>query len=344
MIIGLTGSSGTGKSNIAQLTGFYVIDVDKIYHEILEKDEDLRYELSKTFNTCNRKELADIVFENVEELNKLNTITAKYLIKAVEEKIQSANTDIIIDAAVLFELGLHEKCHTTFAVIVDYETKINRIIKRDNLSPKQAKARINAQKPDDFYSKSADYIIHNNGCVTAAVQTLKKRLQPKRGIYGGTFDPPTLGHLDVIRRAATLFDELYVVALVNEEKKPIFTLDERVSMLEKITEDIPNVYVDRYNGLLAKYAYKKDARYSVRGIRNGFDAEYERPMFEFNTQIAQEEYGFKLDTVFIPTTRENSDTSSSNVCRLLSGKVYNVAKKYLDERIAPQIIKKYQSN
>jgi len=160
-------------------------------------------------------------------------------------------------------------------------------------------------------------------------------------IYGGTFDPPTLGHLDVIRRAATIFRKLYVVVLVNEVKKSVFSTDARVEMLCKITDDIPNVTVESSDCLLAEYACKKNARFSVRGIRNGFDAEYERPMFEFNAQIARDELGFTLDTVYIPTTRENFDTSSSNVRRLLAGKAFNVARRYLDERIAEQVISQY---
>jgi len=164
----------------------------------------------------------------------------------------------------------------------------------------------------------------------------------RNAIYGGTFDPPTLGHLDVIKRAAAMYDTLYVVVLVNEAKKPVFTTEERIEMLQKCTVDIPNAVIESYSGLLAKYAYDRNARYSVRGIRNGFDAEYERPMFEFNQQIAREEFGFELDTVFIPTTRENFDTSSSNVRRLLGGKAFKVARKYIDSRIAEQVIAKYE--
>jgi len=164
----------------------------------------------------------------------------------------------------------------------------------------------------------------------------------KSAIYGGTFDPPTLGHLDVIKRAAALFDKLYVVILINETKKSLFSTDERVDMLKKITEELSGVTVESYDGLLAEYASKKNAGYSVRGVRNGFDAEYERPMFEFNSQIAKEEYNFELDTVFIPTTRKNSDTSSSNVRRLLAGKAFKTARKYLDDRIVNQVIEKYK--
>jgi pantetheine-phosphate adenylyltransferase len=113
-------------------------------------------------------------------------------------------------------------------------------------------------------------------------------------------------------------------------------------MLRKITEDIANVHIECFDGLLAEYAYKKNCHYSIRGIRSGFDAEYERPMFEFNAQIANDEFGFNLDTIFIPTTRDNFDTSSSNVRLLLEGRVFKVARRYLDERIAEDIISSFQ--
>jgi pantetheine-phosphate adenylyltransferase len=163
------------------------------------------------------------------------------------------------------------------------------------------------------------------------------------GVYGGTFDPPTLGHLDIIKRAAVMYGRLYVVVFVNEAKNPVFTTDERTAMLKSITADIPNVTVDSFNGFLAEYAFNKNARFSVRGVRNGFDAEYERPMFEFNAQIARDEFGFELDTVFIPASRSHFDTSSGNVRCLLEGKAYKAAMQYLDKRIAEQVIVKYQT-
>lgn len=164
----------------------------------------------------------------------------------------------------------------------------------------------------------------------------------KTAIYGGTFDPPTLGHLDVIRRAAAMFDKVYVAVLVNHAKTPVFSTEERVEMLRLITADIENVGVESFDGLLAEFAHKKNSHYSIRGIRSGFDAEHERPMFEFNAQIARDEFGFELDTIFIPTHRDNFDTSSRNVRMLLSGRAFNVARRYLDERIADRVISVYE--
>ena len=161
----------------------------------------------------------------------------------------------------------------------------------------------------------------------------------KIAVYGGTFDPPTLGHLDVIRRAAALFDKLYVVELVNDEKMPMFSSHQRIQMLKTMLSEIPNVEVYSSKGLLTAFAYQVGARYAVRGIRNGFDTDYERPMFEFNSEIAKTEYeNYSLDTIFIPTTRANFDTSSSNIRTLIKNGAFKTVSKYLDNKVMEHII------
>jgi pantetheine-phosphate adenylyltransferase len=264
-------------------------------------------------------------------------------VAAITAKIEAAQGGVVIDAPLLFEAGLDAKCDVTVAVIARREIRIERLISRDGLTREQAEIRINAQKPDEFYIKSADLVVHDNGGdLEKIASALRVKIEPKTAIYGGTFDPPTLGHLDIIRRAAGMFEKVYVAVLVNSAKKPAFSSEKRVKMLKKITEDIPNICVECFDGLLAEYAFTKNCHYSIRGIRSGFDADYERPMFEFNAEIAHDEFGFNLDTIFIPTTRDNFDTSSSNVRVLLEGKVFKVVRRYLDERIADDIIENYR--
>ena len=173
MIIGITGGSGTGKSSLAGLLGCEVIDADRVYHKILGENIELKNELAGRFGSCERKELADMVFADPNKLDELNSVTFKYVLAAIEEKI-SGKGDIAIDAPLLFESGLNEKCDFTAAVLARNDLRIKRIMDRDNLSEEKAKMRINAQKPDEYYIKKADLILENNGeDLTDAAQKLK---------------------------------------------------------------------------------------------------------------------------------------------------------------------------
>ena len=96
----------------------------------------------------------------------------------------------------------------------------------------------------------------------------------KVAIYPGSFDPVTFGHLDVIRRAASMFDELTVSVLNNTQKTPLFSVEERVKILEEATKELPNVKVDSFSGLLINYAREKDVHIAIRGLRAITDFEY----------------------------------------------------------------------
>ena len=88
----------------------------------------------------------------------------------------------------------------------------------------------------------------------------------KAAIYPGSFDPVTYGHLDIIRRAASIFDELTVSVLNNTQKTPLFSVEERVKILEEATKDLPNVKIDSFSGLLIDYARRKDVHVAIRGL------------------------------------------------------------------------------
>jgi len=110
----------------------------------------------------------------------------------------------------------------------------------------------------------------------------------KAAIYPGTFDPPTLGHLDVVRRAASLFDRLIVAVGVNLSKsRPAFSAEERVDLFKTITADIPNVDIMIFNGLLVDFAKSQGIPIIVRAIRTIFDFEHETPQAEMNRQLGQ---------------------------------------------------------
>lgn len=136
----------------------------------------------------------------------------------------------------------------------------------------------------------------------------------KRAVYPGSFDPLTYGHLDIIRRAASVFDELTVSVLNNKEKMPLFSVEERVKILEKATEDLPNVRVDSFSGLLIDYTRKNNIHIAVRGLRAITDFEYELQIAQTNRVLSKEQ----LDTMFFTTSLEYSYLSSSGVREIAS--------------------------
>ncbi len=130
----------------------------------------------------------------------------------------------------------------------------------------------------------------------------------KIAIYPGSFDPVTLGHLDVIKRAASLFDRLIVVVMHNQTKTPMFTLEERQDFLRRITHHLDNVEIDAFSGLLADYADKRGACTIVKGLRAVSDFEY-----EFQMALANRKLNPDLDTAFLMTSAKYMYLSSSIV-------------------------------
>lgn len=135
----------------------------------------------------------------------------------------------------------------------------------------------------------------------------------RRGIYPRSFDPVTLGHLDIIKRAANLVDELYVPVIRNKMKKPLFSTSERIHLLNKVTEDIKNVKVESFDGLTVDYADQKNANVIFRGLRAVTDFEYELQIAQTNHQLNP-----KVDTVFLITNVEYAYLSSSIVREIAS--------------------------
>ncbi|GIN19052.1 MAG TPA: pantetheine-phosphate adenylyltransferase [Bacillus bacterium] len=124
----------------------------------------------------------------------------------------------------------------------------------------------------------------------------------------GSFDPVTNGHLDIIRRGAKVFDEVYVVVLSNSSKKPLFSTDERTELIRKVTKDIKNVKVDSFNGLLVDYAKSIHANAIIRGLRAVSDFEYEMQITSMNRVLNE-----NIETFFIMTNNQYSFLSSSIV-------------------------------
>lgn len=129
-----------------------------------------------------------------------------------------------------------------------------------------------------------------------------------RAIYPGSFDPVTLGHLDIIKRASKIVDELIVSVLNNNSKSPLFSVEKRVKMLEEVVRDLPNVKVMSFEGLLVDFAKSVDAQIIVRGLRAVTDFEYELQMSQTNMVLDND-----IDTIFFTTSLEYAYLSSSTV-------------------------------
>lgn len=131
-------------------------------------------------------------------------------------------------------------------------------------------------------------------------------------VFPGSFDPITVGHVEIIRRAAEIFDKVYVSILDNPSKQRRFSLEERLELIEDAIKDIPNAEADSDSGLLVDYCKKKGASVIIRGIRNGSDVEYEAMLESVNTRIAPE-----IKTVYLISKAEYAYISSSLVRQLI---------------------------
>ncbi len=135
-----------------------------------------------------------------------------------------------------------------------------------------------------------------------------------KALYTGSFDPMTNGHLDIIRRASRLFDELTVGVIVNPSKNCLFTEQERVDMISEVTKDLENVKVDTFRGLLADYVNQGGFDVVVRGLRATTDFEYEIQMAQMNAKL----FNKGVESVFLMTSPEYSFISSSMIKEVVS--------------------------
>ncbi len=155
----------------------------------------------------------------------------------------------------------------------------------------------------------------------------------KNAIYPGSFDPVTIGHLNIIRRAAEIFDHLTVCVMVNAGKNPMFTLEERVDLIRRVTKDLPNVEVDSSGELLAEYCRRKGKCVIVKGLRAGSDFENEFQMAMINHKLNSD-----LDTMFLTAEHQYTYLSSSMVKEL--GRYHVDLTDFLPEEIIPDFTRK----
>lgn len=176
-IIGITGNSGSGKSTVSKMISenyeAKIIDADKIAKEMTMNNGEYLQAIKQTFgedvikdNTLDRKKLADIVFSNKTEKEKLDSLTFEYVVRRIKEEIKKAQIKsdikyIVLDVPLLFESKLNEVCNYTIGVTAPKIEKIKRICKRDKLSEEKALQRLNSQPDDEFFIQQCDFIIEN---------------------------------------------------------------------------------------------------------------------------------------------------------------------------------------
>ena len=140
-------------------------------------------------------------------------------------------------------------------------------------------------------------------------------MQTKIAVFPGSFDPLTVGHVDLVTRALPLFDKIVVAIGVNSKKKYLFSLETRMDWIKSVFQNEPKISVDQFGGLTAHYCAKLGARYLIRGLRNGSDFDYEKTISQLNASI-----GESLETVFLISQPEYSHISSTIVREIIRGR------------------------
>lgn len=175
-IIGITGSSGSGKSTVTSILEkelkAKVINADEIVKQMQTRGSKYFEKIVELFGkdvikengSLNRRKLAEIIFQDKAQKEKLDNLTYKYVVEEIRKQVNIAKGEyVIIDAPLLIESKLNEICNSVIAVISKKEEQIKRICKRDNIEASKANLRIEAQMDNEFYKKNADYVVENNG-------------------------------------------------------------------------------------------------------------------------------------------------------------------------------------
>ena len=158
---------------------------------------------------------------------------------------------------------------------------------------------------------------------------------PTLAVYPGSFDPLTNGHVDIITRGARLFDRIIVAILINAEKAPLFTMEERVDIAREVFKDLPNVEVDTFDGLLVDFVERRQAQVIVRGLRAVSDFE-----FEFQMALMNQRLNGKIDTVFMMPAEQYTYISSRLIKEVFSlgGQVHGLVPDMVEARLRQKVL------
>ena len=197
-VIGVTGSSGSGKTKLSKILNeredVKVIDADKVVRELSVPGSEYLKAINETFGeivflndgNLNRKELARKIYNDNFARENLNNLTFNYVVKEIISRIENIKEEkikfAIIDAPLLFESGLDKCCDYVIALVADQELKIRRICKRDNIDEETAKSRLNIQNDDSYYTEKSDFVIHNkeNFDLKAEVEKIFEQIEKRK--------------------------------------------------------------------------------------------------------------------------------------------------------------------
>ena len=152
----------------------------------------------------------------------------------------------------------------------------------------------------------------------------------KKCVFAGTFDPPTIGHKDIVLKSLEIFDEVVVALMINPNKKPLFTTEDRIRLLNKVFGNDKRVKIVAYDGLLVDLLKQENTKFYVRGLRNTTDYNYENQLNYINTDMYKE-----MITVFLPTSQEYIHISSTLVIDAL--RFHKTVDRYVPEEIKDDI-------
>lgn len=323
MIISICGKSGSGKSTLAkkiieERKNAIHIDIDKIAHQVLTIPE-VKQQLEEHFkdvltnNEVDRKKLGPIVFSSQENMDILAQITWPYMEQEIDRIInQNKDKIIILDYLLLPKTKYFEQSDIKILLDIPKEVRKERIVKRDNIS--EDKFNLRDSSSMEYDKEKFDYVISSDDYDVKEVLGLNK----KRVLYPGSFDPITLGHMNIIEQASLLFDEVIVAVLNNSSKKnSFFTPEERVRIIKEIYKQVDNIKVVQGEGATVDLAMLYNCKAIVRGLRGLSDYDYEVQLSQINKDISNGE----VNTICFFADQKYQFISSSVV-----KEVYNLGK------------------
>ena len=295
MIISICGKSGSGKSTLAkkiieERKNVIHIDIDKIAHQVLtipivKQQLQEQFKDVLTDDEVDRKKLGPIVFSSTKNMDILTRITWPHMEQEID-RIISENKDkiIILDYLLLPKTKYFEQSDLKILLDIPKDIRKQRILKRDNIT--EDKFDLRDSSSIEYDKDEFDFIISSDNYDIKEVLGLNK----KRVLYPGSFDPITLGHMNIIEQAALLFDEVVVaVASNSSKKKSFFTPEERVQIIKEIYKKVDNIKVVQGAGATVDLAMLYNCKAIVRGLRGLSDYDYEVQLSQINKDISQGE-------------------------------------------------------